>query len=68
MVTPHELAEMLRGVNVAAIAKAADVSTKTIYRIRQRPDEYSPTLSTASRLIEAVKSASKKAKPRKVAA
>ncbi len=63
MVTPEQLAAMLREVNVADVAKAADVSTKTVYRIRQNPQKYSPTLQTAARLIDAVKAL--KAKPAK---
>ena len=67
MVTSKQLADMLRAVNVAEVAKASGVSTKTIYRIRQRPDEYSPTLETAGKLLDAIK-ASGKRKPAKVAA
>ena len=56
--TPAELAAMLEGVNVEAVAKAANVSTKTIYRIRQAAqpgrEQYEPGLMTAKAIIDAV--------------
>lgn len=58
MVTQQQLADMLLGVNVEAVAKAANVSTKTVYRLRHQ--QHSPTLGTVERIlraIEAVKSA-----------
>lgn len=58
--TLDSLVELLQGVNVERVAKAANVSTKTIYRIKQRAknsagDEISPTLDTARRIAEAVR-------------
>ena len=58
MVTQQQLADMLLDVNVEAVAKAANVSTKTVYRLRHQ--QHSPTLGTVERIlraIEAVKSA-----------
>ncbi len=53
------LVELLKGVNVEKVAAKAGVSTKTIYRIRQRAknsagEEISPTLDTVRRLVDAV--------------
>ncbi len=67
MLTPEQLAELLRGVNVAEVAKAADVSTKTVYRLRQyNPDgKAQPSLTTIRKLaaaVEAQKPARKRAK------
>lgn len=53
MVTRDELAELLLTVNVRDVAKAAKLSTKTIYRLRHRQN--SPTLDTVASLVEAVK-------------
>jgi DNA-binding phage protein len=53
MVTRTELAAMLAGVNVEEVAKAAKVSTKTIYRLRHQ--RHAPTLDTVERIIEAIK-------------
>ena len=53
MLTLPELAERLRAANVEQVAKAADVSTKTIYRIRSDP-EYRPNLRTMEALEAAV--------------
>lgn len=38
MLTPHQLAWALRRANVEAIAGRADVCTKTVYRIRRKPE------------------------------
>jgi DNA-binding phage protein len=53
MVTQKQLAEMLGRVNVEDVAKAAKVSTKTIYRLRHQKN--SPTLDTVERLLAAIK-------------
>ncbi len=59
MLTKTELAEALKGVNVAELAKAADVSTKTIYRYRSGT-EHSPNLETVTRLLAAAKTLRRK--------
>ena len=73
MVTPEQLAELLRGVNVAEVAKAANVSTKTVYRLRQYDPagDWAPNFSTVRDLAAAVrqiKAAPAKRKPAKAAA
>ena len=64
-----ELVAMLEGVNVEAVAKAAGVSAKTIYRIRQsaKPGRqpYLPTLANALALSDAVKALKKPARKAK---
>jgi DNA-binding XRE family transcriptional regulator len=52
MLTSKQLAEMLKTVDAEAVAKLADVSVKTIYRLRNQKN--SPTLATAERLVAAV--------------
>ncbi len=64
MVNPEQLAEMLRGVNVAEVAKAANVSTKTIYRLRHQLN--APNMATVNKLLAAIK-AQKMASKRKPA-
>ena len=54
MVTLHELSEKLKKRNVEAVAKAAGVSTKTIYRIRAG-SRHSPNLRTVERIVQALK-------------
>jgi DNA-binding phage protein len=44
---------MLGRVNVEDVAKAAQVSTKTIYRLRHQKN--SPTLGTVEKLLAAIK-------------
>ena len=64
MKTPEELAELLRDVNVAEVAKAANVSTKTVYRLR-KPDptgKTAPNLKTVQRLLDAIKATKKPAR------
>jgi len=67
-----ELVTLLQGVNVAAVAKAADVSEKTIYRIRQsaKPgrEPYLPTMANALAIRDAVQAMKRAAKPRKAKA
>jgi DNA-binding phage protein len=53
MMTRDELAQLLRTVNVEDVAREADVSIKTVYRLRHR--QHSPTLDTVERLVAAVK-------------
>jgi DNA-binding phage protein len=65
MVTPEQLAELLRGVNVAEVAKAANVSTKTVYRLRHQSNL--PNMQTVQKLLDAIK-ATKPARKRKPAA
>jgi DNA-binding phage protein len=64
MVTPQQLAKLLRGVNVAEVAKVANVSTKTIYRLQQQANV--PNMATVQRLLDAIK-ATKPARKRKPA-
>jgi DNA-binding phage protein len=52
MVTQQQLADMLAGVNVEDVARAADVSTKTIYRLRRK--QHSPTLGTVEKILAAI--------------
>ena len=53
MLTRDELADLLKGANVRAVAKEAGVATKTIYRLRHRA--HSPTLDTVERIVAAVR-------------
>jgi len=52
MITSEQLAEMLAEVNVEEVAREADVSVKTIYRLRHQ--QHSPTLDTVHRLLGAI--------------
>ena len=52
MLTSKQLAEMLMTVNAKDVAKLADVSEKTIYRLRNCKN--SPSLDTVERLVAAV--------------
>jgi DNA-binding XRE family transcriptional regulator len=52
MLTRETLAEMLSGVNVEDLAKEAEVSVKTIYRLRHQKN--AATLDTAEKLAAAV--------------
>lgn len=52
MLTPDQLAQMLAEVNVEAVAKEANVSTKTIYRLRHK--KTSPSLDTVNAIVVAV--------------
>lgn len=52
MLTRDDLAALLRSVNVEDVAREADVSTKTIYRMRHK--KHSPTLDTAAAVVAAV--------------
>ena len=64
MTTPEQLAEMLRDVNVAQVARAANVSTKTIYRLRHfdPAGKTAPNLRTVQRLLDAIKATKKPAR------
>ena len=53
MLTADQLANLLATVNVEAVAKEANVSTKTIYRLRHKTN--SPTLDTVAAIVAAVK-------------
>lgn len=53
MLTRDELADVLKRVNVARVAEEAQVSTKTVYRLRHKAN--SPTLDTVERLVSAVR-------------
>ena len=53
MLTADQLASLLSTVNVEAVAKEANVSTKTIYRLRHKTN--SPTLDTVAAIVAAVK-------------
>jgi DNA-binding phage protein len=50
--TQAELARLLQGVNVEAVAREANVSTKTIYRYRWCKS--APALDTLERVVAAV--------------
>lgn len=64
MMTREQLAELLGTVRVEDVAREAEVSTKTIYRLRHQ--KTSPTLGTVERLVAAVKrvKAQRKSTPR----
>ena len=68
MLTKQELAARLLKVNVEEVAALADVSEKTVYRLRNMATN--PTYATASRLIDACDAierrdrAARKRKPR----
>ncbi len=51
MLTRDQLSDLLRKVNVEAIAREADVSTKTIYRMRHKAN--APTYTTVEKLLAA---------------
>lgn len=53
MLTRDELADVLKRVNVARVAQEAQVSTKTVYRLRHKAN--APTLDTVERLVSAVR-------------
>ena len=53
MITRDQLAELLRRTNVNDLAREAQVSTKTVYRLRNK--QHAPTLDTVERLLVAVK-------------
>jgi hypothetical protein len=55
----HQLWAALHCVNAIEAAELANVSTKTIYRLRQNV-EYMPTLATYQSLVKAVKTLSKR--------
>lgn len=52
MLTPQELSERLKAVNVEALAKESGVSVKTIYRLRHMTN--SPRLGLVVKLVEAM--------------
>lgn len=53
MMTRDQLAELLGTVAVEDVAREANVSTKTIYRLRHK--KHSPTLDTVESILSAVK-------------
>ena len=52
MLTREQLADLLQKVNVEEIAKAANVSTKTIYRMRHKANR--PSYATIEKIVAAV--------------
>ncbi len=60
MVTRDELAAQLRTVNVEDVAREANVSIKTIYRLRNK--KTSPSLDTVAALLGAISRLRKPAK------
>lgn len=66
MVTQQQLADLLQDVNVEEVAKAAGVSTKTIYRLRHQQNF--PNMATVVRLLDAIKAARRPARKAKPAA
>ena len=52
MLTRDQLAELLAEVRVEDVAREANVSTKTIYRLRHKQN--SPTLDTVEQIVSAV--------------
>ena len=63
MLTKHELAARLRAVNVGEVASLADVSEKTVYRLRNMTAN--PTYETAARLIAACDAIASRTKTRR---
>lgn len=64
MLTRSKLADLLKGVNVREVANEAEVSTKTIYRLRHQAN--APSVDMAEKLaqaVERIKRRGKKAKP-----
>ena len=53
MMTKDQLAALLLTVPVEAVAKEADVSTKTIYRLRHMATN--PTIDSVARIVAAAK-------------
>lgn len=53
MVTRVELADKLKRVNVADVARESGVSVKTVYRLRHQA--HAPTLDTVAKLLDAIK-------------
>lgn len=60
MVTQQQLADLLQDVNVEEVARAAKVSTKTIYRLRHQQNF--PNMATVVRLLDAIKATKKPAR------
>lgn len=52
MLTRDELSALLLGVNVEEVAREANVSTKTIYRMRHKANF--PNLRTVEQIVAAV--------------
>lgn len=53
MLTPHELAEALRTVEVKKLSAVTGLAEKTIYRLRNQAN--SPTLATVEKLLHGIK-------------
>ena len=53
MMTRDQLAELLGTVAVEDVAREANVSTKTIYRLRHK--QHAPTLDTVEKILAAVR-------------
>ena len=53
MLNRDQLADLLSSVNVEDVAREANVSTKTVYRLRHK--KHSPTLDTVAAIVSAVK-------------
>jgi len=53
MLTRDELADLLKRVDVVDVAREANVSTKTVYRLRHKAN--APTLDTVERIVSAVR-------------
>ena len=63
MLTRDELSALLQGVNVEDIAREANVSTKTIYRMRHKAN--APNYATIERILAAVARLKKPSKQRR---
>lgn len=66
MMNRDQLADLLHTVNVEDVAREANVSTKTIYRLRHKKN--APTLDTLSSIVDAVTRLKRRKPARKVAA
>jgi DNA-binding phage protein len=52
MITCAQLAEALKGVNVAELARHTGIAEKTIYRLRHQAND--PTLGTVEKLLAGI--------------
>ena len=51
--TRDDLAKLLSGISVADVAREAEISPKTIYRLRHRQN--SPNLETVEKIVAAIR-------------
>jgi DNA-binding phage protein len=66
MLTRQELADMLHDVNVAEVARRAELSEKTIYRLRHQ--KFSPRWDTVEAILAAIDAIKRAARTEKAGA